>query len=45
MKTTTTTTTLHLRDPQGRRIKSLENLHSVGDWQLIQLGHYVTAVP
>ncbi|CAH9011880.1 conserved hypothetical protein [Vibrio phage 424E50-1] len=39
------TTTLHLRDPQGRRIKSLESIHAIGDWQFIQLVHYTSASP
>ncbi|CAH9012148.1 conserved hypothetical protein [Vibrio phage 501E54-1] len=40
-----TTTTVNLRDPQGRRIKSLESIHAIGDWQFIQLGHYTSASP
>lgn len=39
------TTTVSLRDPQGKRIKSLDSLHDQGEWQFLQLGNYTQANP
>ncbi|CAM0043168.1 hypothetical protein VPHK406_0028 [Vibrio phage K406] len=40
-----TTTTVNLRDPQGKRTKPLDGLHDLGEWQFLQLGHYTEASP